>query len=86
MLLVVVLITMYVFNIKNVVVHELNYNEFISNLTNQKVSELEVTPKSKESVYILTGKLDGYEKKESFSLIVPYTDSVIEKVLEESSC
>ncbi len=85
MLLVVVLITMYVFNIKNVVVHELNYNEFISNLTNQKVSELEVTPKSKESVYILTGKLDGYEKKESFSLIVPYTDSVIDKVLEESS-
>lgn len=85
MLLGVVLITMYVFNIKNVVVHELTYNEFITNLTNQKVSELEVTPKSKESVYILTGKLEGYEKKESFSLIVPYTDSVIDKVLEESN-
>ena len=85
MILCVVLITMYVFKINNVEVHELTYNEFIQNLSKEKVDELEVTPKAKDSVYILTGKLEGYEKKESFSLIVPYTDSVIDNVLKEAS-
>ena len=32
----------------------------------------------------MTGKLEGYEKNETFSLIVPYTDSVIDEVLTAS--
>ncbi len=85
MLLCVVLITMYIFNRNNVVIHELNYNEFITNLTGEAVKELEVTPKSSESVYLLSGKLEDYKKNESFKLIVPYTDSVIEKILTEAN-
>ena len=85
MLGVVVAITLYVFNINNVKVHDLTYNEFVSNLDKNKISELEITPKSKDSVYSISGKLEGYGEKESFSLIVPYTDSVIERILDETN-
>ena len=83
-LLMIMLIVFYVFNVNNRKVNELNYNDFVKNLSEKKVTELEVTPKSRESVYFLTGKLEGYEKNETFSLIVPYTDSVIDEVLTAS--
>ena len=83
-LLMVMLVVFYVFNLNNRKVNELTYNDFVKNLSEEKVSELEVTPKSKESVYLLTGKLDGYEKNETFALIVPYTDSVIDEILTTS--
>ena len=84
MIFCVLLITMYIFNINNVVVNELTYNDFMKNLTKESVEELEITPKAKDSVYLLTGKLKGYKKNETFKLIVPYTDSVAKDILEEA--
>lgn len=84
-LFVVVMIVFFLYNMKSAVVHELNYNEFMSNLTKEQVDKLEVTPRSRDSIYYLEGKLDGYKDNESFELIVPYTDSVIEKVLDEAT-
>ena len=80
-LLLVISGVFYIFNMRNVKVNELSYNDFMSNLESKKVNKLEVTPKSSESVYYLTGKLDGYKDKESFKVIVPYTDSVVDNVL-----
>ncbi len=85
LLIFVILITYYVFSLNNVKINELSYNEFITNLEKETVEELEITPKSKESVYLLSGKLEGYKENESFKLTVPLTDSVIEKILEESN-
>ena len=73
---------MYVFNMKNVKVHSLTYNEFLTNLNNEKVEKVEITPKDKESIYYITGKIKGYKDKETFEVVVPFTDSVIEKILE----
>ena len=84
-LFVVVMIVFFLYNMKSVVIHELNYNEFMSNLTKEQVSKLEVTPKSRDSIYYLEGKLEGYKDNETFELIVPYTDSVIENVLDEAT-
>ena len=39
-------------------INELNYNDFMTKLQNQKVESLVITPKSDESVYYFTGKLD----------------------------
>ncbi len=85
LLIVVILITYYIFNLNNVKINELTYNEFLTNLEKETVEELEITPKSRDSVYLLTGKLDGYKDNETFELTVPLTDSVIEKILEESN-
>ena len=59
----------------------LTYNEFITNLNEGKVTELVVTPRQSSSVYDISGKLDGYEKNETFSLNAPYSDSVVADIL-----
>ena len=64
LLLIVISVTMYIFSIKNVKIHDLSYNEFLTNLNNEKVEKIEVTPKNSESVYYLTGKLKGYSENE----------------------
>ena len=62
-------------------VHDMDYNEFLNNLTEQKVEKLNITPKSGDGVYVLSGKLNSYKDTESFKVVVPLTDSVMENVL-----
>ncbi len=58
-------------------VNELNYSELTSEISNDNVSEINVTPKSGSGVYVITGKLKDYKRNESFKVTVPYTDTVI---------
>lgn len=51
-------------------VHELNTGEFLKYISDNKVTEMTITPKSDESVYYITGKIDGYSDKETFSVKV----------------
>jgi cell division protease FtsH len=85
MLLAVILSTMFFFNKLGNKVNELDYNTFIKKLSSGTVTELSVTPKSGAGVYYLEGKLKGYDDNESFNLIAPYSDSVIEKILTEAN-
>lgn len=63
---------------------EFSYNEFINELTNGSVVELEITPKQSASNYLLEGKYKKDGKKEEFKLKVPYTDTVVSDILEVS--
>jgi cell division protease FtsH len=85
LLLLVIISTMFFFNKLGNKVNKLNYNDFINNLSEGIVTELSVTPRSGTGVYFIEGKLKEYDKNESFSLIVPYSDSVIEKILSEAT-
>ena len=60
-------------------VHQLKTGELIKELENDKVTEVTVTPKSNESIYVITGKLESYKKTESFEAKV--VDSELENVL-----
>ena len=62
----VILIVMYALNIQGNKVHELKTGELLTELKDNNVTEVTVTPKSNESVYIIEGKLDGYSKTEKF--------------------
>ena len=62
----IIAIVLGVLNLQGTKVHELKTGELISELENKKVTEITVTPKSNESIYVITGKLDGYKKSESF--------------------
>ena len=62
----IIAIVLGVLNLQGTKVHELKTGELISELENNKVTEVTVTPKSNESIYVITGKLDGYKKTESF--------------------
>ena len=82
LLLAVVTVVLYIFNEGKYKVNDLTYTEFVKNVTEEKVTELTVTPKTSESVYYLTGKIKGYKENESFKLIVPYSDTVVENILK----
>jgi cell division protease FtsH len=84
LLLVVIAITLLFFNDMGIKVNEISYNEFISALKEEKVESLEITPKSSAGVYELTGKLDSYAENESFKLIAPLSDYVVNDIL--SNC
>ena len=71
----------YVNNLSNKV-NELNYNELLTSLNENAVTELVVTPKNSAGIYIITGKLSTYKKNETFKVSVPYTDTVISNIYE----
>ena len=49
-------------------VHELKTGEFLKYINENKVTEMTITPKSDESIYYITGKIEGYSDKETFSV------------------
>ncbi len=63
------------------ITHELSYDEFISTVTKGEVEKIEITPDTASSIYIIEGKLKDYKKTESFKVEVPYSETVMEKIL-----
>ena len=65
----------------NVKVNKLSYDEFLKDLNSNKVTELEITPKQSSAIYQITGKLEGYEERETFTISMPYSDSLVSDVV-----
>ncbi len=65
-------------------VNELTTGELITELKENNVTEIKITPKSDESVYYIEGKLDGYDKSESFSakVVGGELDTVLDLIKE----
>ena len=62
--------------------NEFTYDQFIKEVTDGTVTEITITPKDDYKVYSITGKLKGYEEKETFILKVPYSDTILAQILE----
>jgi len=80
-LLVVVLGTLYFFNLSKVKVNELTYGELTKEMANGKVTEITITGKSGANVYTIEGKLKGYGDTEYFKSTVPLSESIMTRVL-----
>ena len=65
----------------NTKVNKLSYDEFLKDLNNNKVTEMQITPKQAASIYQITGKLEGYKKEETFIISMPYSDSLVTDVV-----
>ena len=74
----------YVFNMSNVKVHELSYDEFIENLDNGKIKELEIVPRTSGYTYDVSGTLDNYKDNEYFKTILPLSEEVMKKIVQAS--
>ncbi len=81
LLIVMILGAIYFYGLSKNVVHEKTYDEFIADVTKGNVEEISITPKSGSSIYVIEGKLKDYAKMESFTVKVPYSEAVMEKVL-----
>ena len=81
-LIVFVCIVYLVFSSMNQKVNELTYDQFIKELNKGNITELEITPRERSVIYVVEGKLEGYEEKEYFTLNVPYSNEVIAEIIE----
>ena len=72
----------FLFSIINQKVHTLSYDEFVGYAEGEAIAELNIIPRSSAGVYEITGKLENYNKNESFSLTVPLSDEIIGRVLD----
>ncbi len=66
-LAVVVLVVVFALNMQGSTVNELTTGELMTELQENNVTEIAITPKSDESVYYIEGKLEGYKETESFT-------------------
>ena len=73
-LLVFIIVCMIIVNIKGATINELTINEFIKHLENNEITELQIITKVRSENYEVTGKLEDYEKNESFALYLPKSD------------
>ncbi len=65
-LFIVIGVTLFILNTGGNRVHELKTGELIEALKSEEVTEIVITPKSSESIYIVEGKLKDYKENESF--------------------
>ena len=84
LLMLVVVSTFYYLNVASKTVNEIKYGEFITNLDDEKITELSITPRNGSGIYTITGKMEGYKEKETFKLIAPLTDTVVDEILESA--
>jgi len=83
-LLVLMLVVVYFYSASQYKIYKFSYDEFLNMVAEGKVEEITITPKVQSSIYVIEGNLKEYSDKESFSVSVPYSDSVMEKILSYS--
>lgn len=76
-----ILVIMFSLEMANREVHKFDYGQFMENVEKANVEEIEIVPKSRASVYSITGKLKDYDKNEYFTLTLPLTDESMVKLI-----
>mgnify|MGYP004529386943 FL=1 len=82
LLILFILVIFYLVNIASEKVNYLSYDEFIQNVEEEKIEEIYITPKSRASVYEITGSMKNYSEGETFFLRVPLSDEVIDRIMQ----
>ena len=81
---VIFLAIFYMFNVMNSTVNVFTYDEFMSKLDKNKISEITITTKGSAYTYEVTGKLKDYDKNEMFTARLPLSDEVMKKLVKAS--
>ncbi|MDD3340665.1 MAG: ATP-dependent zinc metalloprotease FtsH [Bacilli bacterium] len=75
------IVVMFVFQFLNQKVNIISYDNFMDNVNKGKIKEVVITPRSRASVYEITGTMKGYKENETFFLRVPLAEQVMNRVL-----
>lgn len=65
-LFIIIIATFFILNLGGRRVNEITTGELLTALQKDEVTEVTIMPKSSESIYYITGKLEGYADNESF--------------------
>ena len=82
LLFIVIASVLFFMNTLNTKVNKLTYSEFLTQLENNKVTELTITPNSSQGIYSITGKLDGYNENEKFTTQATLSEETIRQIYE----
>ena len=83
-LLLIMLGVFYFVTIANQKINNLTYSEFMKALNSSEVTELEVKPRERASIYEVSGKLKNYGKNETFYVRLPLSEQVMKKLVTAS--
>ncbi len=75
---------LYFFNVMNNKVNVISYNEFIEELDEGKITELELIARTNGYTYEARGKIDGYKENETFFARLPLSEEVMKKIVAAS--
>ena len=81
-LLIFILVGIFIFSGFNSKVNELTYDEFMDSMTNGKIEELNIIPKTRTSTYEITGRLKDYKDNETFIIYLPHSDEFVSRIIE----
>ena len=73
---------LYFMNMSGSKVNVLTYDTFMSALNSDKISEVEIVPRTSACVYEISGKMKDYADNESFFLRVPLSDQIVSKIMD----
>ena len=80
-LLIIVIGAFYFYGNSQYTVHTFTYDELNTHIISGEIKEITITPRSGSSIYEIAGTLKDYGKTESFVVKVPYSEAVMEKIL-----
>lgn len=83
-LLLIMLGVFYFVTVANQKVNNLSYSEFMKSLDSSEVTELEVKPRERASIYEVRGKLKNYKENETFYVRLPLSEQVMKKLVAAS--
>ena len=83
-LFIFIIVCLLLFNNFNTTIKPLSYDEFIKELNDNQVEELNIIPKTRSETYEITGKLKEYDETESFKLSLPMSDEFLSKITDAS--
>ena len=81
-LFIFIIVCLLLFNNFNTTIKPLSYDEFIKELNDNQVEELNIIPKTRSETYEITGKLKEYDETESFKLSLPMSDEFLSKITD----
>ena len=73
---------LFLFDSLNQKVNVLTYDEFMDMASKGDITEIQIVPKSRASVYELRGIAEGYNESETFFLRVPLSNDVMGELLD----
>ena len=81
-LLIFILVGIFIFSGFNSKINELTYDEFMNSMTNGKIEELNIIPKTRTNTYEITGRLKDYKDNETFIIYLPHSDEFVSRIIE----
>ena len=76
------LVLFYMYNIMSHKVNDLTFNEFMGKVSAGEVVDVTITPSNGGGVYYLEGKLKGYKENESYNVTAPLSEEVIKELVD----